>query len=161
MKRLLFFIAAIGLSLTAAHFRPGDSAHSIGLITRDGGKVRHPIHLPAGKDAYTLILTASVIPPWRGDARVTVEGSPELDVSLHPSRPAIDLGLRRRPRFEDGVFHDLQPKDRLALWVRLKPRDAQRAEGRYSVTFHDTEHDKPVLEVPIILGDRGEGSRGD
>jgi hypothetical protein len=160
MKRILFLVVAIGLSLSAAHFRPGDSAHAIGLITREGGTVRHPIHLPAGKDAYTLILTATVIPPWRGDARVTVEGSTELDVSLHPSRPVLDLGLRHRPRFEDGVFHDLRPRDRLALWVRLKPRDGERAEGRYSVTFHDTGQDKPVLEVPVILGDREENGHG-
>ena len=94
MKRILVLVVAIGLSLTAAHFRFGDSAHAMGLITGDGGKVRHPIHLPAGKDAYTLILTATVIPPWRGSARVSVEGAPELDASFHPSRPAIDLGLR-------------------------------------------------------------------
>jgi hypothetical protein len=160
MKRLLVLVVAIGLSLAAAHYRFGDSAHAIGLITRDGGKVRHPIHLPAGEDSYTLILTATVIPPWRGSARVVVEGSPKLGVSLHPSRLALNLGLRRLPRFEDGVYHDLRPGDRLALWVRLLPGRGERAEGRYSVNFYDAERHDPVLEVPVILGDRAEGSHG-
>ena len=126
----------------------------------DGGKVRHSIHLPAGKDAYTLILTAMVIPPWRGSARVVVEGSPELNASLHSTRPVLDLGLRRRPRFEDGVYHDLRPGDRLALWVRLRPGEGERAEGRYSVNFHDAERDAPVLKIPVILGEPAEGSHG-
>lgn len=120
-KKILFFTIAVCISLLGATYRWADSAHSIGLIKASGGEARHPSTLGSGYPLYTLIATATVIPPYRGDARVVLEGSPELDYKIYSSDPVIDLGLRRQPKLRDNVLYDLQPKDRIALWVVIKP----------------------------------------
>ena len=74
LKNILLFCAAVLLSLVAAKYRFNDSAHSIGLIKAGGGKARHPVILEPGYQRYTLITTAAVIPPYRGDAEVVLEG---------------------------------------------------------------------------------------
>lgn len=120
-KKILFFSLAVCISLLGATYRWTDSAHSIGLIKASGGEARHPATLESGNSLYTLIATATVIPPYRGDAKVVIEGNPEIDYKIYFSEPVIDLGIRRKPRFRDNVLYDLQPKDRLALWVAMKP----------------------------------------
>lgn len=121
IKRILFFALAVCISLLGATYKWADSAHSIGLIKASGGEARHPSTLESGKSGYTLISTATVIPPYRGDARVVLEGTPAMDYKIFFSGPVIDLGIRRRPQFRDNVLYGLQPKDRLALWVSIKP----------------------------------------
>jgi len=122
MKRKIgFFLLAVMISVAAALIRPGDAAHSIGMIKADGGKVRHASSFPGGKDRYMLISTATVIPPYRGDVRVVLEGRPEMDYRLSFSAPVIDFGIRRLPRFQDGIIHDLRPMDRVALWLEMHP----------------------------------------
>lgn len=121
IRKILFFLLAVCISLLAATYRWTDSAHSIGLIRASGGEARHPSTFGSGKSFYTLIATATVIPPYRGDARVVLEGNPEIDYRIYSSDPVVDLGIRRQPRFKDNVLYDLQPKDRIALWVSMKP----------------------------------------
>lgn len=121
MKNIIFFILAVVISFIGATHRWGDSAHSIGLIKADGGKAKHPSFLESGKDGYTLIATATVIPPYKGDVRVVLEGEPEMDYKLYTSGPVIELGLHRWPKFRDNIFYDLHPKDRIAIWVVMKP----------------------------------------
>ena len=94
MKRLAVIVFAIVLSIAAAWYRHGDSAHAMGLISLKGGKAHHPVHLPSGKDRYTLVVTGTVIPPYRGNAKVTVEGGHGLSYDVYGSDPVIDLGLR-------------------------------------------------------------------
>lgn len=121
-KGVIFFMAAVFLSLFSATYRWGDSAHSIGTIKAKGGEARHPSFLKGGKDEYVLISTATVIPPYRGDAKVVLEGEPKIDYELRLSGPVIDLGMRRHPRLKGDVLIDLQPKDRIALWVIMRPK---------------------------------------
>jgi YHS domain-containing protein len=120
-KKILFFTIAVCISLLGATHRWADSAHSIGLIKADGGEARHPPSVESGKKAYTLIATAMVIPPYQGDARVVLEGTPGMDHEIYFSEPVIDLGIRRRPGFRDNVLYGLRPRDRIALWVVMKP----------------------------------------
>ncbi len=127
LKNILLFCAAVLLSLVAAKYRFNDSAHSIGLIKAGGGEARHPAVLADGYSRYTLIATAAVIPPYRGDARVAVEGLPEMDATLYSGDPAIDLSPYPHPTFHGDTFYGLQPRDRIALWVVLKPKTARRA----------------------------------
>ena len=101
-------------------------------------------------------MTATVIPPYRGNARLVLEGLPEQDYEIQFSAPVIDLPLRRRPEFRDGVLHGLQPGDRLALWVVIRP--SAPARGKHDLRFYDTETQRPVLSVPVIF--RGEGEAG-
>jgi len=127
LKTVLIFLAAAGLSLLAAHHRFLDAAHSIGLIKAGGGKARHPVVFEPGYDRYTLITTAAVIPPYRGDARVVLEGLPGMDYALFSSGPALDLSPYRHPEFRHDTFYGLQPRDRIALWVVMRPRPGWEA----------------------------------
>ena len=62
MKRLAVFSFAVVLSVAAAWYRPGDSAHAMGMVSVKGGKARQTVHLPSGKDRYTLVVTGTVMP---------------------------------------------------------------------------------------------------
>lgn len=64
--------------------------HGSGLPRR--GRARHPVHLPGGRDRYTLVVTGTILPPYRGDARVVVEGNPALSYDAYGSDPIVDLG---------------------------------------------------------------------
>lgn len=121
LKKWGFFTLAVGVCLLAAIYRWGDSAHSIGLITTRGGEARHPAYLSGGWHRYNLIATATVIPPYRGDVKVVLEGKPEIDYEIFASGPIIDLNFRRLPEFRDNTLAGLQPKDRIALWVLMTP----------------------------------------
>lgn len=121
LRYTILFILAVGISLLGAAYRWGDSGHSIGLIKANGGKVRHPTFLESGKNRYVLISTATVIPPYRGDARLVLEGKPEISHKIYTSGPVVDLGLRKLPEFRGNVLYGLEPRDRLAVWVVMKP----------------------------------------
>ena len=151
MKKILVFMFAAVLSVTAAWYRPGDSAHAMGMVSVKGGRAHHPVHLPSGQDRYTLVVTGTILPPYQGDARVVVEGEPALPFSVYGSDPIIDLGLRRRPYFDDQTLTGLQPKDRFTLWVVLRPPEPM-ANGKYNLTFYDTATEKSVLQIPVIFG---------
>jgi len=120
-KNLITFGLAVAISLLAAHHRWGDSSHAIGLITAKGGKARHPSFFTSGNTRYAQIATATILPPFRGDVKVLLEGDPKMDYEIHFSKPVIDLGLHRLPDFKDGILYGLQPKDQVALWVMIHP----------------------------------------
>ena len=151
MKRTLVFLLAAALSVVAAWYRPGDSAHAMGMVSIKGGRAHHPVHLPSGKDRYTLVVTGTILPPYQGDARLVVEGDPELPFKVYGSDPIVDLGLRRRPYFEDQTLTGLQPRDRFTVWVVLRPTEPLTA-GKYNLTFYDTATDKSVLQIPVFFG---------
>ena len=121
MKRILVFLAAVSFFTAAAGYRHGDSAHAMGMVSADGGRARHPVHLPPGGQRYTLVVTGTVLPPYRGDARVVVEGEAPLSWEVHGSDPIVDLGLRHRPYFREQTLTGLQPRDRFTLWVVMRP----------------------------------------
>ncbi len=125
IKSLITFFLAVLVSLAAATHRWGDSSHAIGLMSANGGKTRHPSFLKNGWDRYTQITTATVLPPYHGDVSVALEGYPSLDYEIRLSAPVVDLGMHRLPVFKDNILYDLQPRDRLALWVHMRafPRD--------------------------------------
>ena len=153
-----FAVAAAVSTLAAAH-RWGDSGHAIGLIKANGGGVRHPVVLDAGLDRYSVIVTATVIPPYRGDARVVLEGDPELEHEIYFSEAVVDFHLPRRPEFSGHVLHGLEPRDRLALWVMMRPPARSPARGQYQIAFYDTKTGKSVLDVPVIFRE-GTGDAG-
>jgi YHS domain-containing protein len=128
-KKLAFLAGAVAISTLGAWYRWPDSAHAIGVIHRGGGQARHPVALAGGEDEYVLIATAPVIPPWRGDARISVEGTPAMAWDVEVSRPVVDLGLHRWPRLEGDTLRGLEPKDRIALWLRRRPPRADPVCG--------------------------------
>jgi hypothetical protein len=163
-KTLLVFFAAVGISLLAAVHRFRDSGHAMGQLSAQGGKVRHAVYLEPGKRQYLVIVTGTVVPPYRGSARVTVEGWPEMDYEIHCQAPVVDLKLRRRPGFDGHVLENVEPKDRFALWVVMRPRiadweaAAQEHRLQNTITLRDTKSGKTVLQVPVVYQPE-EGSR--
>jgi YHS domain-containing protein len=128
-KRLAFLAGTVALSTLAAWYRWPDSAHALGAIRRGGGAARHPVALAGGRDEYVVVATATVIPPWRGDARISIEGAPAMEWDVEVSRPVVDLRLRRWPRLEGDTLRGLSPRDRVALWLRLRPPRADPVCG--------------------------------
>lgn len=128
-RNVLFLAGTVALSTLAAWHRFGDSAHAMGVVRSGGGAARHPVALEGGRGSYVLVATAAVIPPYRGDVRVGVEGDPAMGWDLELSRPILDLGLHRWPSLEGDVLRGLAPLDRLALWVRLRPPAADPVCG--------------------------------
>jgi hypothetical protein len=142
-RKLAFFAAAAALSTLAAWWRWPDSAHAMGTIRRGGGAARHPVTFREGPSRYGLVATATVLPPYHGDVRIALEGEPPLEWSMELSRPAVDLGLHRWPRLDGDVLRGLEPRERIALWISLRPpvewdpvcgmpcgRGAPREDGR-------------------------------
>lgn len=154
MKKIIFFVLAVLISLVAASHRWGDSAHTMGLITAQGGRVKHPPTFVSGYARYTLILTTTVIPPYRGNAKVELEGTPELDHSIYASAPVVDLGLTRYPVFKDGILYGLYPRDRNALWLVINSKDGEEVKGDYTIKLTDLETNKSILSVPVSFQDK-------
>lgn len=119
-KSIVTFIVSCIIFIFAASHRFHDSAHAIGTIKKGGGKARHPALLDSDRNSYVLIATAGVVPPYRGNARVVLEGDPTLKATFHNSGPAVELGIHRHPDFKENTFYDLRPKDKVALWVKIK-----------------------------------------
>jgi hypothetical protein len=151
MKKLLVFLFAAILSVAAAWYRPGDSAHAMGMVSIKGGRALHPVHLPSGRERYTLVVTGTILPPYQGDARVTVDGGPPIPFIVRGSDPIIDLGLRRRSHFKDQTLTGLEPKDRFTVWVVIQPTEPMPA-GKRDITFTDTATGKEVLKIPVLFG---------
>lgn len=161
LKKPLAFVIAASISFVAAGYQWTDSSHTIGLISQRGGKVRHPAHLESGKSRYAQIITATVMPPYHGDARVVLEGSPPVKSEIHMARPIIPLGFRRTPRLEDQTLMDLQPGDRIALWLIMRPAPVENdltipqtnklCGGKYALAMYDTKSGRPILRAPIVI----------
>lgn len=133
---VLIFLLALAFFTFAASHRFYDSAHAIGTIKKGGGMARHPALLDKDRSSYVLIATAGVVPPYKGNARVVLEGDPSLKASFYDSGPALSLGLHRQPEFSGDTYYDLRPKDKIALWVRIKrdlhPHGVDQATGNIS-----------------------------
>jgi hypothetical protein len=150
LKKVITFVLSAGLCLVAAGYRWDDSGHTIGFVSRQGGRVRHPSYLKSGHGRYTQLITASVLPGYHGNARLALEGSPPLPCEIHLTIPVVDLGLRRKPRLENQTLVDLQPRDRIALWLVMHPPPGI-IEGKYTLAFYDSASGRSLLRVPIIF----------
>jgi hypothetical protein len=121
-RAVIIFAISVAVFTLAATHRFHDSAHAIGMLKKGGGLVRHPVRLDGEKPSASLIVTARVVPPYRGDARVVLEGAPGYSYAIHNAEPAIRLPFHHRPTFRDNVYHNLRPNDKVALWVIMHHR---------------------------------------
>lgn len=182
LKFLLVFILAAAVSLVAASYRFGDSAHAIGMLNKDGGKARHPFMIKSGKDRYYLIMTGVVLPPLKGDIRVALEGEPAMNYAIYNSEPVVDLGIHRRPAFDADLLTGVQGRDTLALWVEMQPQsyeylfggepemntlgksstDGPNGEGPLNLSFYADDNGNMLLSIPVVFADLqvGGGSNG-
>jgi hypothetical protein len=157
--RAAWFVAAVAVSTLAAWWRWPDSAHALGVVRQGGGSARHAAVFPAGPEERTLVATARVVPPYRGDARLVLEGEPPIPWRVELSRPAIDLGLHRWPRLEGDVLRGIEPGQRIALWFSIGPR-AEGAHAEYRLALRDVASGESVLAIPIQFGAEGGGRAG-
>ncbi len=134
--------------------------YKIGLICLNGGKARHPSVLITGKSHYALITTATVLPPFHGNVRVTLEGYPLPDYDIHLSRTVLPLGFQRLPEFKNQTLYNLKPGDRLALWLTIRADNDLLLHGRYTLAFYNTSTDQSVLKIPIIFKSKEDTNGG-
>lgn len=159
LKSAAVFAAAVGVFLTGAAYRFHDSAHAIGRLSVRGGEINHPVLLDDEKSLYTIIVTGIVVPPYRGDARVTLEGDCSMNYQIHNSEPVIDLGFFRHPRFLENTFYDLREKDKVAVWVVLRRKERNEAPRGESETAAFYNADLGCCDVQQVSSQRGSDSR--
>lgn len=181
-KIILAFVLAVGISGVAANYRFGDSAHAIGMLNLKGGKARHPFMIKSGQDRYFLIMTGVVLPPFKGDVRVALEGEPAMNYVIYNSEPVVNLGIHRRPMFNVDLLTGVQSRDTLALWVEMEPRsyeylfgdepeiasfgksstEGPNGERPLSLNFYTTDTGDQLLSIPVVYADlqTGGGSHG-
>jgi len=175
-KTVLAFILAVAISGVAANYRFGDSAHAIGMLSVKGGKARHPFMLNSGKDGYTLIMTGVVLPPYQGDVRIVLEGSPAMSYQIYDSEPVINLGIHRKPKLEGSILRGVQSRDKMALWVVMKPQTEQDLEALFDeslesdneglmsdvgpagheplmLSFYAADSNQKLLKIPVLFAD--------
>jgi len=134
--------SSVAISLVAATHRWSDTAHAIALVTAKGGVVRHGFTFPPGPGRKTLIASVAFLPPYRGDVRVALEGSPPLDWELHLSEPGVDVGVRKLPRLEDRTLLGIEPTDSVTLWAivdapECDPVCGMKREPRFARYQHE------------------------
>jgi len=175
-KTIVVFVLAVAISAIAANYRFGDSAHAIGMLSIKGGKARHPFMITSGKDGYTLIMTGVVLPPYQGDVKVVLEGSPAMNYAIYDSEPVIDLGIHRKPKLEGSILRGVQSRDKLALWVVMSPQSEQDLEALFDESpesddeglmsdigpagheplklgFYAADSGQKLLNIPILFAD--------
>ena len=119
LRKITFFIVALVIATVAASHRWGDSAHSMGLISKFGGKSRHPAVFDNGHGRRVMITTATVLPPFKGDVRLELSGRTAIEHDFFLSGPVIDFKMKEFPKLESNIIKGLKPKDRIALWVDM------------------------------------------
>jgi hypothetical protein len=180
-KTIIIFALAVGVSCGAASYRFGDSAHAIGMLSNKGGKARHGFMIKSGKEGYTLVMTGVVLPPYKGDVNIALEGSPAMRYSIYDSKPIVDLGIHRRPKLEGSLLSGVESGDKLALWVVMTPESDQDLEGLFEenaaaapdpstasellsdanhegdlplkLSFYAADSGKSLLQIPVVFAD--------
>ncbi len=182
LKILMVFVLAAAVSLVAASYRFGDSAHAIGMLNKDGGKVRHPFLLKSGEDRYFLIMTGVVLPPLKGEMRVALEGTPAMNYAIYDTEPVVNLGIHRRPMLDVDLLTGVQSRDTLALWVEMQPQSYEflfsdepeigsfgkssvvgpNGDRPLSLSFYANDSGAQLLSIPVVFADlqTGGGSHG-
>jgi hypothetical protein len=144
-RSMLLFAVALAVFLGAASYRFRDSGHAIGVIKQEGGTALHPVYLDPGRSSYVLIATAAVVPPYRGDVAVALEGAPGMECAIHSGDPVVDLSPYRHPVFRGDRILGLEPRDKIALWVVMKRRVAA---GRAATEGSPADSGLACCDVP-------------
>ena len=137
-KWVIFFGVAVVVSLLAASHRWNDSAHAITTVSNRGGSVRHAVELKGGEGRYSIIVTSRVIPPYRGDIKIKLEGELPIPYEIHSALPPkLNLGVHKWYSIQNNVMRGVKPKDKFILWLILKPNPIDPIcgmEGKEEIT---------------------------
>lgn len=150
IKSIIVFLAAVGVFLLAASHRFGDSGHAICMVSKKGGSIRHALHAKKDYGRLTAIVTARVLPPYRGDVKVVLEGEKTVPHDMYLAEPVIDFGIKPWVSFNDNILSGLTPGSNFALWVVMRGIDKQE-NSDYHLAFYDTKTGNSVLKLPIAF----------
>jgi hypothetical protein len=107
------------------------------------------------RDSYSLLLTATVLPPVSGDIRVELTGPEKLDYQITSRNPpGLPITNHFHPwyRFEENVLRGVQPLDKLVVYVRMK---APSRPGDYTLVLSDASNSARIfLNMPLSFSYR-------
>lgn len=128
-----------------------DTVHAVALLTMKGGQAMHPAHFVLGEGLFgrfTLLLTATVIPPVKGDIVLEINGPEQLEYNVSSRYPPVVPLINRSHAwfsFADGLHTGVQPGDSLLLVMRIKP---PKEPGEYHIVLKDAQRGQVYLTLP-------------
>lgn len=128
-----------------------DTVHAVALLSMKGGQAMHPAHFTLGEGLFgrfTLLLTATAIPPVHGDVVVEINGPEQLEYQVASRYPPVVPLINRSHAwfsFMDGVHRGVQPGDSLLLVMRIKP---PKEPGEYQILLKDAQKGQVYLTLP-------------
>lgn len=149
---IITIVATISICTVAAMYTPPEFGHSVTMVTKDGGISRHPVLLGLNNKSYVILVTGTVIPPYRGGFRIVLEGEPKIEHQIYSSYPpSFYLGINHFHDFVNDTITNILPRDKFTLAVCIDPVQKIESESSYELKFYDLKSDKQVLSVPITF----------
>ena len=132
-----------------------DNAHTIGLLNAKGGRAIHEGNLYLGRDffgEYSLLLTATVLPPVSGDIQVKLQGPENVNYQISSRNPpGVPIVNRFHPwyRLEGQTLKSVRPLDDLIVYLKMK---APTKPGHYELILSDVNNPERVyLSMPLTF----------
>ena len=138
--------------------KQSDLTHAIGRLTADGGMVFHPAEYEIGKELFgrfTLVVTASVLPPVSGDLAIEFNGPEKLKTNISTRYPpGLPITNRSDPwyTFEDGIFKNVTSGSDLVLVIQISP---PQQPGAYEMQIVNAASGQVYLNLPVIFTPEG------
>ena len=147
---IITVLATIAICTVAAMYTPPGFGHSVTMITRTGGVSRHPVLLGLNMEKYIVLVTGTVIPPFRGGFRIALEGDPKIEHRIYSSYPpSLYLGINHFYECRHNTVTNISPLDKFTFAVCIKPKHRIEKESNYELRFYDLKSDNSVLTIPI------------
>lgn len=155
-KKLVMIVTIVIITFTiftiAAMYTPPNFSHSVNMLTKDGGICRHPVLLGFNEDKYVVFVTGTVKAPYKGSAKVVLEGLPRIEYKIYSQYPPdIKLGIHKFHGFKNNTIEDLTPWEKFALIVVVKPQVKIDKTSNYKLRFYDVKSNNVVLSIPITF----------
>jgi hypothetical protein len=145
-------ILTVSLCTIAAMFTPPTSSHAVTTISKDGGISRHPVLLGLNKNKYTVLVTGTVKPPYKGNVKIVLEGKPEIPYKIYSRYPPeLNIGIHKFHGFDDDVLTNIKSPEKFIVTVFIKPVIKIDKESKYYLKFYDLDSNNVVLTVPVIF----------
>lgn len=156
IKKLVMIVATVIITFTicaiAAMYTPPNFGHSVNMLTKNGGICKHPVLLGFNEDKYVVFVTGTVKAPYKGSAKVVLEGDPKIEYKIYSQYPPdIKLGIHKFHGFKNNTIEDLTPWEKFALAVVVKPQVKIDKTSNYKLRFYDVKSNNVVLSIPITF----------
>jgi len=136
MRRIVL-VSAAGLASVLfftglAAYKPGDFGHVVSVADAEGGKARHGVHLPYGFHRYSILVTSRAKIDQPTDLKIAVEGKnvPPFEI-VGRNPPVLNLGVHQWPVYAGDSIKGVQPDEKIAFYVILKPTEKDPVCGMW------------------------------